>query len=250
MASKVTRREFIRDGVAAFTLSFAAPAFLVDIARAQGAVSRNLVVIYLARRQRRAEHAGAAYRSVLLQPPARRSPCPPGRCCRSAATASGKRARPASAADRAADDLQPGTSGHRPARRLSELEPLALPGARHLGHRRSGQLRRHGMARTLSRFDSAAASIRSSGWNTSGATYRARCTARTSRVPSITDPRSYSFASPNSGAEAINERNAAIRLASSRRLGSSEPRVRQHERAWKRSRRSIASARSSTTSRR
>src|SRR5258705_11191530 len=48
MASKVTRREFIRDGVAAFTLSFAAPAFLVDIARAQGAVSRNLVDIYLA----------------------------------------------------------------------------------------------------------------------------------------------------------------------------------------------------------
>ena len=48
MASKVTRREFIRDGVAAFTISFAAPAFLCDIARAQGAVSRNLVVIYLA----------------------------------------------------------------------------------------------------------------------------------------------------------------------------------------------------------
>src|SRR6476620_10941285 len=48
MATKVSRREFIRDGVAAFTLSFAAPAFLVDIARAQGAVSRNLVVIYLA----------------------------------------------------------------------------------------------------------------------------------------------------------------------------------------------------------
>src|SRR5262247_3436402 len=48
MPNKVTRREFIRDGVAAFTLSFAAPAFLVDIARAQGAVSRNLVVIYLA----------------------------------------------------------------------------------------------------------------------------------------------------------------------------------------------------------
>src|SRR6188508_2224270 len=47
MATKVSRREFIRDGVAAFTVSFAAPAFLVDIARAQGAVSRNLVVIYL-----------------------------------------------------------------------------------------------------------------------------------------------------------------------------------------------------------
>ena len=41
--SKFTRREFIRDGVAAFTVSFAAPAFLSDIARAQGARSRNLV---------------------------------------------------------------------------------------------------------------------------------------------------------------------------------------------------------------
>ena len=45
--SKITRREFIRDGVAAFTVSFAAPAFLSDIARAQGARSRNLVVVYL-----------------------------------------------------------------------------------------------------------------------------------------------------------------------------------------------------------
>src|SRR5881296_2235312 len=44
---KVSRREFIRDGVSAFTLTFAAPAFLADIARAQGARSRNLVVVYL-----------------------------------------------------------------------------------------------------------------------------------------------------------------------------------------------------------
>ena len=45
--TKVTRREFIRDGVAAFTVSFAAPAFLSDIALAQGSRSRNLVVVYL-----------------------------------------------------------------------------------------------------------------------------------------------------------------------------------------------------------
>jgi uncharacterized protein (DUF1501 family) len=44
---QVTRREFVRDGVAAFTVGFAAPAFLSDLARAQGARSRNLVVIYL-----------------------------------------------------------------------------------------------------------------------------------------------------------------------------------------------------------
>jgi uncharacterized protein (DUF1501 family) len=43
----VTRRDFIRGGVAAFTVSFGAPAFLGDIARAQGARSRSLVVLYL-----------------------------------------------------------------------------------------------------------------------------------------------------------------------------------------------------------
>ena len=43
----VTRREFIRGGVAAFTFSFAAPAFLSDLARAQGGSRRNVVVLYL-----------------------------------------------------------------------------------------------------------------------------------------------------------------------------------------------------------
>src|SRR6266516_822380 len=43
----VTRRAFLKDGVAAFTISFTAPAFLSDLARAQGASSRNLVVLDL-----------------------------------------------------------------------------------------------------------------------------------------------------------------------------------------------------------
>jgi uncharacterized protein (DUF1501 family) len=43
----ITRRKFIQGGVAAFTVSFAAPAFLTDIARAQGRQRRNLVVLYL-----------------------------------------------------------------------------------------------------------------------------------------------------------------------------------------------------------
>src|SRR5437870_11737879 len=43
----ITRRAFLKDGVAAFTISFAAPAFLSDLARAQGASSRNLVVLDL-----------------------------------------------------------------------------------------------------------------------------------------------------------------------------------------------------------
>jgi uncharacterized protein (DUF1501 family) len=44
---KFTRREFIQGGVTAFTVGFAAPAFLSDLARAQGASRRNLVVLYL-----------------------------------------------------------------------------------------------------------------------------------------------------------------------------------------------------------
>ena len=43
----ITRREFVRGGVAALTVSFAAPAFLADLARAQGRARRNLVVLYL-----------------------------------------------------------------------------------------------------------------------------------------------------------------------------------------------------------
>ncbi len=43
----INRREFVRGGVAAFTFSFAAPAFLSDLARAQGRSRRNLVVLYL-----------------------------------------------------------------------------------------------------------------------------------------------------------------------------------------------------------
>src|SRR5712692_5210091 len=43
----ISRRTFVKNGVAAFTISFAAPAFLSDLARAQGASSRNLVVLDL-----------------------------------------------------------------------------------------------------------------------------------------------------------------------------------------------------------
>jgi uncharacterized protein (DUF1501 family) len=43
----ITRREFLENGVAAFTLGFAAPAFLSELAIAQGQSRRNLVVLYL-----------------------------------------------------------------------------------------------------------------------------------------------------------------------------------------------------------
>ena len=43
----ITRRDFVTNGVAAFTVGFAAPAFLSDLAVAQGQSRRNLVVLYL-----------------------------------------------------------------------------------------------------------------------------------------------------------------------------------------------------------
>src|SRR5437016_12731060 len=44
---EITRRQFVKGGVAAFTVTFAAPEFLSDLARAQGSHARNLVVLYL-----------------------------------------------------------------------------------------------------------------------------------------------------------------------------------------------------------
>jgi uncharacterized protein (DUF1501 family) len=43
----MTRRDFLRNGVGAFTIGMAAPAFLTELAQAQGAGSRSLVVLYL-----------------------------------------------------------------------------------------------------------------------------------------------------------------------------------------------------------
>lgn len=44
---QISRRAFVSQGAAAFTFGFAAPSFLSDIARAQGVAQRNLVVLYL-----------------------------------------------------------------------------------------------------------------------------------------------------------------------------------------------------------
>ena len=41
----ISRRQFVKGGVAAFTVTFAAPEFLSDLAQAQGAHTRNLVVL-------------------------------------------------------------------------------------------------------------------------------------------------------------------------------------------------------------
>ena len=43
----ITRRTFIKNGVAAFTVTLAVPRFVSDLAHAQGASSRNLIILDL-----------------------------------------------------------------------------------------------------------------------------------------------------------------------------------------------------------
>ena len=64
-----TRRDFVKGGVAAFTWGFAAPAFLSDVAHAQGAASRNLVVLYLGGGNDSLNTVDPVQRRVLLLAP-------------------------------------------------------------------------------------------------------------------------------------------------------------------------------------
>lgn len=211
MATKVTRREFIRGGVAAFTVSFAAPAFLVDIARAQGAVSRNLVVIYLAGGND-ALSTVIPYTDPFYYSRRPAIAVPAGQVLQIGSDGSGK-----------ALGLHP---------RLTGLQTIFNEGhvaiVQRAGYANSSRSHFQGtdiwgtadpnnsggsgwLGRYLDTLPSPIDPL--AGWNTSGATYRA-LTGNTIAVPSITNPAGYSFASPNSGAEAINERNSAIRIAS------------------------------------
>jgi uncharacterized protein (DUF1501 family) len=206
--SKFSRREFLRDGVAAFTLSFAAPAFLVDIARAQGAVSRNLVVIYLA--------GGNDALSTLVPY------TDPFYYSRRPAIAV-----PAGQVLQIGSDSSGMPLGLHP--RLTGLQTIFNQGrlaiVQRAGYQNSSRSHFQGTdiwgtadpanpagLGWLGRYLDSIPGDPLAGWNTSNATYRA-LTGLNVSVPSINDPRVYSFASPNVGAEAINERNTAIRLA-------------------------------------
>src|SRR5688572_7295948 len=209
--TKVTRREFIRDGVAAFTVSFAAPAFLSDIALAQGSRSRNLVVVYLS--------GGNDSLSTVIP---YRDPFYASR-------------RPTLAIP-SANVLQIGTDssnielGLHP--RLTGLKSI-FDGGRLAIVQRTGyanQSRSH-----FTGFDiwGTASTTNTSGtgwlgryldsipppidplvaWNTQRETPRPLM-ARTVGVPAITSPATYQFSSPNTGAEAGYERAAQLRISS------------------------------------
>ena len=83
---KVTRRQFVKGGVAAFTVTFAAPEFLSDLARAQGAHVRNLVVLYLSGGNDSLSMLAPYNDPFYDEPPADAGDSRRARCCRSAPT--------------------------------------------------------------------------------------------------------------------------------------------------------------------
>ena len=207
---KVSRRAFISDGVAAFTLTFAAPSFLADIARAQGARSRNLVVVYLS--------GGNDSLSTLIPYTdtfyySRRPTLavPAGQVLQVGSDTSG-----------IALGLHPRLTGLREVFNQGRLAIVQRAGYANSSRSHFQGLDIWGSADPatpqgmgwLGRYlDSIPLPDALVAWNTTRDTPRA-LVARTVGVPAIPDARTYSFSSPNSGAEALNERSAATRISS------------------------------------
>ncbi len=205
-----SRRQFVKGGVTAFTFGFAAPQALCEIAFAQGAPSRNLVVVYLS--------GGNDSLSTVV--PYR----DPGYASR----------RPTLAVP-AGSVLQIGTDssgvelGLHP--RLSGLKSI-FDGGRLAIVQRTGyanQSRSHftgsdiwGTASQqntsgtgwLGRYlDTLPSPDPLVGWNTQRETPRSLM-ANIVGVPAITNPATYAFSSPNTGVEAGYERTAQTRISS------------------------------------
>lgn len=207
----LTRRNFMRGGVAAFSLGFAAPRFLCDLALAQGASFRNLVVIYL---------SGGNDALSMLAPYndpfyASRRPTlaiPAGQALQIGTDSGGT-----------ALGLHPRLTG---LRTMFNQGRLAL--IQRTGYENSSRSHFEGTdiwstasptstqgPGWLGRYlDSIPAPVDPLvAWNTTGQTPHA-LQARLMGVPAIPSPSTYAFQSPNSGAEALSERSFATRISS------------------------------------
>jgi uncharacterized protein (DUF1501 family) len=207
---KVSRREFIRDGVSAFTLTFAAPAFLADIARAQGARSRNLVVVYLSGGNDSLSTL-VPYTDTFYYSRRPTLAVPAGQVLQVGTDSSG-----------AALGLHPRLTGLREIFNQGRVAIIQRAGYANSSRSHFQGLDIWGSADPnapqgmgwLGRYlDSIPLPDTLVAWNTTRETPRALL-ARTVGVPAIPDARTYSFSSPNSGDEALNERAAATRIAS------------------------------------
>lgn len=208
--TKVSRREFIRDGIAAFTVSFAAPAFLSDIALAQGARSRSLVVVYLGGGND-ALSTVVPYTDPFYFSRRPALAIPAGQVLQIGSDSSGR-----------ALGLHPRLTG------LHEIfNQGRLAVVQRTGYANSSRSHFQGtdiwgtadptspsgigwLGRYLDTLPSPVDTL--AAWNATRVTPRA-LTARTVSVPSIPNAQIYSLSSPNGAAEALNERNAATRMA-------------------------------------
>jgi uncharacterized protein (DUF1501 family) len=207
---KVTRRRFIEGGVAAFTVTFAAPAFFVDLVRAQGAHARNLVVLYLG--------GGNDALSMLIpyNDPFYRVRRP------TLGVPAGPVLQIGTDASRAALGLHPRLTG---LKQIFDQGRLAF--IQRTGY--ENQSRSHFLGTDIwstadpnnpqalgwvGRYlDSLPSPVDPLvGWNTTG-TLPHVLQGRTA-VPAIANAAGYSFLSPNNGAEAAAERDTALRIAS------------------------------------
>ena len=207
----ITRRQFVKGGFAAFTVTFAAPAFLSDLARAQGARARNLVVLYLG-------GGNDALSTVIPYTDqfyyARRP---------TLAVPAGNVLQIGRDRSNVALGLHPRLTGLRQiynAGRLAIVQRTGYP----------NQSRSHFLGtdiwatanpnnpvgfgwvgRYLDTLPSPVDAL--VGWNTTGDLPRVLASDHVA-VPAIPNPATYAFQSPNGGNEAIAERNAAIRINS------------------------------------
>jgi uncharacterized protein (DUF1501 family) len=213
---RVSRRIFIRDGVATVTLGLSAPAFLTAIAQAQGLPSRRLVVVYLG--------GGNDSLNTLVsyQDPSYYSRRP------SIAIPAGQVLQVGSDVSGRALGLHPRLGGLLNIFNEGHLALVQRTGyanssrshfeagdiwgtANPQSYTGSGWLGRY--LDTLPRPVDALAA-----WNTTGETPRALLSGTTG-VPAIPSASTYTYASPNRGSVAIEERTAAQMMASNPAAG-------------------------------
>jgi uncharacterized protein (DUF1501 family) len=206
---KVTRREFVKGGVAAFTVTLAAPRFFTELA-AQ-ARARNLVVLNLS--------GGNDSLSMLVpyNDPFYTSRRP------SLAVPAGQVLQVGTDSSGVALGLHPRLTGLRDIFNQGRLAFVQRTGyenqsrSHFLGTdiwstadpRNSAGL--GWVGRYLDTLPSPVDPL--VGWNTTGSLPHVLMAAHTS-VPAISNPVTYSFASPNNGAEAAAERATALRISS------------------------------------
>ena len=207
---RISRRLFIRDGVATVTLGLAAPSFLTAIAQAQGLPSRRLVVVYLGGGN------DALNTLISYQDPnyySRRPTIaiPAGQVLQVGADAAGRALGLHPRLGGLVNIFNEGRlalvqrTGYENSSR-SHFEAGDIWGtANPKSSTGSGWLGRY--LDTLPRpLDALAA------WNTSEETPRALLSGQ-SGVPAIPNGSTYTFASPNRGAAAVQERTAAQQMA-------------------------------------